>query len=80
MARLEVTRGAPPHRASKSIAEFCREHGISRGTFANWRRAGIAPATVQPIARGRVLISEQAERDWLTRYATLAEAVAAASE
>jgi hypothetical protein len=74
MAHPRLARPAPFKRASKSIAEFCRSHGVSRRTFENWRAAGVAPALTQPIPGGRILISEQAEQAWLLKYTEFAAA------
>jgi predicted site-specific integrase-resolvase len=80
MTSRKVIGRAPLNRASKSISEFCRSHGISRATFDNWRKAGLAPATTQVIPKGRVLISEEAERAWLARHTAIANAITTAAE
>lgn len=49
-------------RASFSINEFCARNGISRATFYNLKRAGIAPRVM--VVLGRQLVSAQAEADW----------------
>jgi hypothetical protein len=83
MARPEVTgrgfgagrrkRPSPPvRRAGKSVAEFCEGLGISRSTYESWRRLGVGPAEIQPVANGRIIISEQAEQEWLAKRAALA--------
>jgi len=66
-------------RASKSVREFCQSYHISRRTFEHWQKKGIGPAITQPAGRyGRIVISEQAERDWLSKHTTLAAVIEAA--
>jgi excisionase family DNA binding protein len=48
-----------------SVAEFCRAHGISRGTFYKLLSAGLAPTAVK-IGR-RTLISTEAAQEWRRR-------------
>jgi len=60
----------PPLRGSKSINEFCASHGISRKTFDNWVKAGKGPRLLRPVPGGRILITDDAERDWLRQFAT----------
>jgi hypothetical protein len=89
MARPEVTgrkrAGSPAgrrpliKRGSKSVAEFCETHGISRSTYEAWRRLGVGPREIQPVPGGRILISEQAELEWLAKRAALAAVAAATS-
>jgi hypothetical protein len=45
-----------------SIVEFCRRHGISRGTFYNLKAAGKGPKETR--AMSRVLISREAAAEW----------------
>jgi excisionase family DNA binding protein len=45
-----------------SVAEFCRQHGISRGLFYNLLREGRAPR-VMKVGR-RTLISYEAAEEW----------------
>lgn len=52
---------------SKSIAEFCSAHGISRALFFKLRRRGEGPVTVK--AGRRRLITIDAEEAWLERFA-----------
>jgi predicted site-specific integrase-resolvase len=47
---------------ASSIAKFCQDHGISRGTFYNLVKRGEAPRTMK--VGGRKLISEEAAADW----------------
>jgi hypothetical protein len=46
-----------------SIRGFCKRHNLSRGTYANLRKAGKGPREVA--AGVRRIISEQAETDWI---------------
>jgi hypothetical protein len=45
-----------------SIPEFCRRHGICRGTYYNMKATRTAPREFR--AMGRVLISKEAARQW----------------
>jgi hypothetical protein len=63
-AAKRIPRGP---RLGKSPAQFCEAYGISRSTFEEWRRRGLGPAELQPIPGGRIIISEQAEREWLAK-------------
>jgi hypothetical protein len=66
-------------RGSKTVAEFCRDYHISRRTFEHWVKKGIGPAITQPAGRfGRIVVSEQAERDWLGKHTALANAITTA--
>jgi predicted site-specific integrase-resolvase len=68
-------------RASKSVREFCQSYHISRRTFEHWQKKGIGPAITQPAGRnGRIVISEQAERDWLGKHTALTNAITTAAE
>jgi hypothetical protein len=78
---MTMARSTPtPKRAGRSIQEFCNSWGVSRATFDNWRRRGLAPKLVQPIPRGRVLITQEAESEWVARHASLATAITTAAE
>jgi hypothetical protein len=63
-ASLQVTAASNPHVDdvdAYSIPEFCRRHGICRGTFYNMKANGTAPREFRMM--GRVLISkEEAQR------------------
>ncbi len=48
--------------AAFSIPEFCAQYKISRGSFYNLEKAGLAPATFR-VGR-RVLISVEAATAW----------------
>ncbi len=50
-----------------SVLGFCKRHGISRSTYENWRRAGLAPAETR--GPRRIIITEDAENDWLAERA-----------
>ncbi len=52
-------------KAAFSVAEFCREHGISRGLFYNMLREGRGPAVIK--AGRRTLISREAAEQWRRR-------------
>ncbi len=52
-------------RAALSVAEFCREHGISRGLFYSLLREGRGPRVIK--AGRRTLISQEAAEDWRRR-------------
>ena len=48
-----------------SVAEFCHQHGISRGTFYKLAKQGLGPKTAK-IGR-RTLISTEAAEQWRRR-------------
>jgi hypothetical protein len=48
-----------------SVAEFCRDHGISRGLFYSLLREGRAPRVIK--AGRRTLISREAAEEWRQR-------------
>jgi hypothetical protein len=75
-----VTTGRAPLTRAKSVAEFCASYGISRTTLENWAKRGIAPDIVQPIPRGRKLITAEAEAAWRARFSSLATAITDAAE
>jgi hypothetical protein len=52
----------------RSIAGFCRRWGISRPTFYEWDKRGLAPKTVQPIPGGHRKITEEEEAAWAQRH------------
>ncbi len=52
-------------KAAFSVAEFCREHGISRGLFYNMLREGRGPLVIK--AGRRTLISHEAAEEWRRR-------------
>ena len=87
MARPEVTgrkhasrnrTGPLVERAGKSIAEFCAAYGISRATFANWRKDGLGPACTQVVPRGRVLITQASEDQWKRAHTAPVATISAA--
>lgn len=51
--------------ATYSVADFCREHGISRGLFYRLLKDGRGPKTMK-LGR-RTLISREAADDWRRR-------------
>jgi len=63
-----MLRRHPPlaDKAAFSINEFCLTHGVCRATFNNWRRQGIAPATMK--VGFRVLIGREAISEWRRRF------------
>ena len=66
-------------RASKSVAQFCADYHVSRRTFEHWVKRGIGPAILQPAGRyGRIVITAEAEREWLSRHSTIAATISAA--
>ena len=52
-------------KAAFSVAEFCREHGISRGLFYQLLKDGQGPKTMK-LGR-RTLISHEAAAEWRRR-------------
>ncbi len=63
-------------KAAFSVAEFCREHAISRGLFYNMLREGRGPRVIK--AGRRTLISQEAAQEWRRRMETAAQAGEAA--
>lgn len=53
------------NKATFSVTEFCREHGISRGLFYNLLREGRGPRVIK--AGRRTLISQEAAEEWRRR-------------
>lgn len=51
-------------KAAQSIPEFCLDHGISRATYYNLRKRGLAPREMEVL--GRRLISLEAAQAWRT--------------
>ncbi len=51
--------------ATYSVAEFCREHGISRGLFYRLLREGRGPRVIK--AGRRTLVSCEAAEEWRRR-------------
>ena len=55
-------RKSTEERDAYSIAEFCRRHGISSGTYYNLKADDKAPKEAR--ARGRVLITRESAEAW----------------
>ena len=62
--------------ATYSVADFCREHGISRGLFYRLLREGHGPRVIK--AGRRTLISREAAEEWRRRMETATRAGEAA--
>ena len=62
--------------ATYSVADFCREHGISRGLFYRLLREGHGPRVIK--AGRRTLISREAAEEWRRRMETAIQAGEAA--
>jgi hypothetical protein len=68
MARPEVTaRKSDPTESTEdrdaySIAEFCRRHNLSHGTYYNLKNRGLGPREAR--AMSRVIITKEAAADW----------------
>ncbi len=52
-------------KAALSVADFCREHGFSRGLFYSMLREGRGPRVIK--AGRRTLISREAAEEWRRR-------------
>ena len=50
---------------TKTILEFCATEGISRATYYNLKRDGLAPREMR--IRGSVRITPEAHADWRRR-------------
>jgi len=60
--------GYPPIAAlaAQTLDQFCEKWDISRSTYEGWRKAGRAPAELQPMGPGgRIFITAEAERAWV---------------
>lgn len=57
----------PEGRRSSTITDFCLRNGFSKGTFYNMCEAGRGPRLLRPTGKegGVVLITEEAESDWI---------------
>ena len=66
----------PMPRAAFSISEFCKAHGMSRGTYYRLRKQRCGPREMRFSGGSMVLISEEAARDWRKRHARPATAKA----
>jgi hypothetical protein len=55
-------RDAGPQLFAYSIEEFCKTHGVSRGTYYNLRKAGLAPTEMRVFSRR--MISVEAAARW----------------
>lgn len=47
---------------ASSVKKFCRDHGISRGTYYNMQKRGEAPRRMK--IGSRTLITDEAAADW----------------
>jgi hypothetical protein len=61
-------RPVPGSREDRSIDGFCIRHNMSRASYYNRRRRGLAPVEVQPVPGGKISITEAAERDYDAKY------------
>lgn len=52
-------------RKAYSVDEFCRDHGISRASYYNLRKAGRGPQEMK--IGSRTLVSEEAATAWRRR-------------
>jgi hypothetical protein len=62
MTRPKVTGRDTGPQLAFSIEEFCKNHGVSRGTYYNLRKAGLAPTEMRVFSRH--LISTEAAAEW----------------
>jgi len=70
--RAVVVKSHPASSAparSFTIPEFCRRNPMSRNTYFTMRAQGRGPREFRPTGQpnGVVLISEEAERDWIAK-------------
>jgi predicted DNA-binding transcriptional regulator AlpA len=64
-ASLHVTAASDPHVDdvdAYSIPEWCRRHGVCRGTYYNMKANGTAPREFRMM--GRVMISREEAHRW----------------
>ena len=81
MARPEITGRASLNRKGKSPAEWCRQYGISRSTFNNWKRKNIGPAVTQPAGPGgKQIITDESDADWRRAHTALAAVIEGAAK
>jgi hypothetical protein len=62
-----------------TVDEFCKAHKLSRATFYNLLKIGLAPETMQPTPGGRRLISREAAAAWRRRMEAMTREAAAES-
>jgi hypothetical protein len=70
-------RRKPPSKQRRSrllglsVTEFCREENVSRSTFYEWMKRGLAPALLQPRGPGGwSRITPEAVAAWRARFAS----------
>jgi hypothetical protein len=78
--RKKATR-APhllPEARGKTIEEFCRVYGLTRGTFYRWKDNGRAPALLNPSGepKGWQIITAEAEHEWRQKFSKKTAAAA----
>jgi predicted DNA-binding transcriptional regulator AlpA len=56
-----------PRGAAMTIAEFCARFAISRPLYFRMRAAGDGPQELR-LGRRKIVITEQAARQWLQRH------------
>jgi hypothetical protein len=61
-------------RKSFSKAEFCARHGISPGLYDKLKKRGLAPRETYLL--DRIIITDEAEDDWLRERAAASEKTA----
>jgi hypothetical protein len=67
-ANDRMYRPIPGSWEDRSIDGFCIRHNMSRASYYNRRRRGLAPVEVQPVPGGKISITEAAEREYDARY------------
>jgi hypothetical protein len=55
-------RGTSASKSAYSIAEFCRDHSISRSLYYKLKKLGLAPREIEVM--NRKLITHEAAADW----------------
>ena len=69
---MNTAQDKPSGRKAYSIDEFCADHGISRSTYYNQKKAGQGPREMK--VGTRVLISVESAAEWRRRMEADAEA------
>jgi hypothetical protein len=67
-ANDRMYRPVPGSWEDRSIDGFCIRHNMSRASYYNRRRRGLAPVEVQPVPGGKIPITEAAEREYDAKY------------
>src|SRR5215211_1529482 len=62
---MPAERDTQEQERAKRIPEFCKAYGCSESTYRRMRAAGLGPREIRFPGTSLVVISPQAEADWL---------------